>query len=169
MLIESNESVNFKEKWTYVLKKFKKRRDLRNNQRISFLELTTEAATETVFQNVLVFFQEQLFYNFPGGSICSSNRHEFSGGSICSSNRHSNRHVFFRRVYYVLRTDIFSHRTDIHFPGSPNLLLEHMLIFRRPLCLEHQSSAYEACDRTRKPPHTLKRLKCLRRAINRTP
>ena len=23
------------------------------------------------------------FYNFPGGSICSSNRHVFPGGSIC--------------------------------------------------------------------------------------
>ena len=26
----------------------------------------------------VLFFQEQPFYNFPGGSICSSNRHEFS-------------------------------------------------------------------------------------------
>ena len=26
----------------------------------------------------VLFFQEQPFYNIPGGSICSSNRHEFS-------------------------------------------------------------------------------------------
>ena len=26
----------------------------------------------------VLIFQEQPFYNFPGGSICSSNRHDFS-------------------------------------------------------------------------------------------
>ena len=41
-------------------------------------KLHTEAATETVFENICSFFPGATFYNFPGGSICSSNRHEFS-------------------------------------------------------------------------------------------
>ena len=87
----------------------------------------------------VLFFQEQPFYNFPGGSICSSNRHEFSkrvfmffeqtqifqeglskrhvfqGGSICSSN------------------SLLSHRTDTNFPRNPYLHLEHIRIFQEPL------------------------------------
>ena len=56
--------------------------------------------------------------NFPGGSICSSKRHEFSrrayrkdmffpGSSICSSNR-----------------PYLSHRTDTNFPRNPYLVLD---------------------------------------------
>ena len=67
-----------------------------------------EASIETVFENnYVLFFQEQPFYNFPGGSICSSNRHEFS-----------------RTVYlFVEQTWIFQEglhvlRTDTNFPGG---------------------------------------------------
>ena len=49
----------------------------------------------------VLFFQEQPFYNFPGGYICSSNRHEFS--------RRVNLFVEQTRIFqeglYVLRTD----------------------------------------------------------------
>ena len=95
--------------------------------------------------NLLKFFQECPFaprtdMNFPGGSICSSNRHEFSrrayqkdmffqGGSICSSNRPyyliEQILIFPRNPYLVLehirifQEPLFSHRTDTHFPGSP--------------------------------------------------
>ena len=56
----------------------------------------------------LFFFQEQPFYNYPGGSIFSSNRHEFS-----------------RRVYSMFfKQTLFSHRTDTKFPRNPWTLLE---------------------------------------------
>ena len=79
--------------------------------------------------------------NFPGGSICSSNRHKFSrrayrkdmffqGGSICSSNRPyyliEQILIFPETLNLVLehiqifQEPLFSHRTDTHFPGSPS-------------------------------------------------
>ena len=101
----------------------------------------SEAATETVFENICFFlsrsnlfiiFQEGPFVrrtdmNFPGESICSSNRHEFSrrayrkdmffqGGSICSSNR----------PYYLIEQILI-------FPETLNLVLEHIQIFQKPL------------------------------------
>ena len=107
----------------------------------------------------------QPFYNFPGGSICSSNRHEFSrrvhlfvektcffqeglsvrrADLIISSNR-----------YYFSQKPLFNPRTHTNFPGAsifssnylvlkhirfsrrPYLVLEHIQFSRRPLCLEH--------------------------------
>ena len=88
--------------------------------------------------------------NFPGGSICSSNRHEFSrraiqkdiffqGGSICSSNRPcylhwcylmtSNRYSFSRKLYLVLE--------HLRFSRRPYLVLKNIQFSRRLLCLEH--------------------------------
>ena len=90
----------------------------------------------------VLFFQEQPFYNFPGGYICSSNRHEFS-----------------RRVnLFVEQTRIFQEglyvlRTDTNFPGGlfektcffqggsicssnrPYYLIEQILIFPETLIL----------------------------------
>ena len=86
-----------------------------------------------------------------------SNRHVFQGGSICSLNRpyylieqimifperSSNIYEFFRSFYFLIehiqifQEPLFSYQTDIHFPGSPNLVIEHILFSRRPLCLEH--------------------------------
>ena len=83
------------------------------------------------FKKSGLFFQEQPFYNFLGGSICSSNRQEFSrrvyrtdiifpGGSICSSNR----------PYYLIEQ-------NTNFPRNPYLVAEHIRIFQPYLVLEH--------------------------------
>ena len=111
------------------------------------------------FLKISVFiFQEQPFFSiFQEDLICSSNRHVFFQEGL------SNRQVFSRRVYlfieqiliyprnpYLILEDIqifqqplFSHRTDINFPGSsisssnrylfprkPYLVLEHIIIFQ---------------------------------------
>ena len=78
------------------------------------------------------FFQEQPFYNFPGGSICSSNRHEFSRRFIlCSSNRHQ----FSRRA--IRKT--FSERFYLFV--EPYYLIGQIIISRRPyLVLEHEGT-----------------------------
>ena len=100
--------------------------------------------------NLFKFFQECPFVprtdmNFPGGSICSSNRHEFSRRvySFFEQTRIfqeglSKRHVFSRRFYLfveqtllshllsylvlehirIFQEPLFSHRTDTHFPGA---------------------------------------------------
>ena len=68
------------------------------------------------FKISVLFFQEKPFYNFPGGSICSPNRH-----------------AFFKEVLSVRRTDLISHRIDTHFPRNPYLVLEHIRIFQEPL------------------------------------
>ena len=109
----------------------------------------TKAATE--FFKISVFFQEQPFYSFPGGSICLSNRHVFfPGGSTCSSNRHE----FSRKVY---RTDLFFQEGSICLLSRPYissnrnqfsrklyLVLKHILFSRRPLCLEQIGIFQEA-------------------------
>ena len=96
--------------------------------------------------NLFVIFQEGPFVrrtdmNFPGGSICSSNRHEFSrrvymffeqtqifpGGLIEKT-------CFSRRFYLFVEQTLLSHRTDINFPRNPlYLVLEHIRIFQEPL------------------------------------
>ena len=115
------------------------------------------------FKISVLFFQEQPFYNFPGGYICPLNRHVFfqKGLSICQRDMFfpgesiilcsSNRHKFSRRV---CRTDndliissnryqfsriagasIFSSKKYSFF-RKPYLIFEHILFSRRPLCLE---------------------------------
>ena len=79
-------------------------------------ELLSEAATETVFKISVLFFQEQPFYNFSGGS-----------------NRLSNRHDFSRRVYIFVEQTLLSHRKDTNFPQNSYLVLEHIRIFLEPL------------------------------------
>ena len=96
--------------------------------------------------------------NFPGASICSSNRHEFSrrayrkdmffqGGSICSSNRS----YYLIEQILIFPETLFNPRTHTNFPGasifSSNrylfsrmlyLVLEHIRFSRRPyLVFEH--------------------------------
>ena len=95
------------------------------------------------FTKYVIIFQEQPFDNFPGGSICLSNRHFQEGLSVRLTDLLSNRTDtnFPRNPYQVLehirvfQEPLFSHRTDIHFPGSP-VVLKHILFSRRPLCLE---------------------------------
>ena len=79
--------------------------------------------------------------NFPGGSICSSNRHKFSRRVyICSSNRHEfswrayRKDMFFQGGSICLSNRPYlSHRTDTNFPRNPYLVLEHIRIFQEPL------------------------------------
>ena len=79
---ERSIEVNFKEKWTYVLKKFKKKTWL--NQRISFLELLQHRST--IFQ---IFFQDATFLQFSRSVYLSVEQIcFFQEGLLCSSNRH---------------------------------------------------------------------------------
>ena len=66
----------------------------------------------------------------------------FQGGSICLSNRPYylfEQCSFSQKPFLVLKRirtflePLFSHGTDINFPGSLNLPLEHMLLSRRTL------------------------------------
>ena len=83
--------------------------------------------------------------NFPGGSICSSNRHEFFRRVYMFFEQTrifqeglSKRHVFSRRFYLFIEQTLLSHRTDINFPRNPYLFFEHLRFSRRPyLVLEH--------------------------------
>ena len=61
----------------------------------------SQAATETVFENICPF------YNFPGGSICSSNRHEFSRKV----------HLFVEQTL-IFQEGLYVLRTDTNFPGG---------------------------------------------------
>ena len=105
--------------------------------------------------------------NFPGGSICSSNRNEFSrrvynmffeqtqifqegyskrhvfqGSSICSSNR----------PYYLIEQILI-------FPETLILVLEHIRIFQEPL-FSHRTDRYSF---SRKPYLVLEHLRFSRR------
>ena len=78
--------------------------------------------------------------NFPGGSICSSNRHEFSRRVYMFFEQtrifqegYSKRHVFSRRSYLFVEQTLLSHRTDTNFPRNPYLVLEHIQIFQEAL------------------------------------
>ena len=108
----------------------------------------------------VLFFQEQPFYNFPGGSICSSNRHEFSRRVYMFFKQTrifqeglSKRHVFSRRFYLFVEQTLLSHRTDINFPRSPYLVLEHIRIFQEALSSPRTPTIFQASPRT----HTLSR------------
>ena len=64
--------------------------------------------------------------NFPGGSICSSNRHEFSRRVYLFVEQTqifqeglSKRHVFSRRFYLFVEQTLLSHRTDINISQKP--------------------------------------------------
>ena len=91
-----------------------------------------------LFTRRVYLFVEQTCF-FPGGSICSSNRHVlsrkvyvlrtnmfFPGRSICSSNRHK----FSWRFY---RTDMFFQGVSICSLNRPYYLIEQILIFQEPL------------------------------------
>ena len=95
--------------------------------------------------NLFIIFQEGPFVprtdmNFPGGSICLSNRHEFSRRVYMFFEQtqifqevYSKRHVFSRRFYLFVEQTLLSHRTDTNFPRNPYLVLEHIQIFQKPL------------------------------------
>ena len=95
--------------------------------------------------NPFIIFQEGPFVprtdmNFPGGSICSSNRHEFSRRVYMFFEQTrifqeglSKRPVFLRGFYLFVEQTLLSHRTDTYFPRNPYLFLEHIRIFQEPL------------------------------------
>ena len=96
--------------------------------------------------NLFIIFQEGTLVprtdmNFPGGSICSSNRHEFSRRVYNMFFEQTGifqegllkKHVFLRRFYLFVEQTLLSHRTDINFPRNPYLVLEHIRIFQEPL------------------------------------
>ena len=95
--------------------------------------------------NLFIIFQEGPFVpqtdmNFPGGSICSLNRHEFSrrayrkdmffqGGSICSSNRS---YYLIEQILIFPETLIWSSNT-YEFSRGLYFLIEQILIFQEAL------------------------------------
>ena len=88
--------------------------------------------------NLFIIFQEGPFVprtdmNFPGGSICSSNRHEFS-------RRAYRKDMFFQGGSYLfVEQTLLSHRTDTNFPRNPYLVLKQ--IFQEPL-FSHRADTY---------------------------
>ena len=84
------------------------------------LHAETEAATETVFENICSFFPGAAFFKFfRSVHICSSNRHEFSRRVYMFFEQTqifqeglSKRHVFSRRFYLFVEETLLSHRTD---------------------------------------------------------
>ena len=103
--------------------------------------------------------------NFPGGSICSSNRHEFSRrairkdmffqrGSICSSNRpyylieqiliFSETLILVLEHIRIFQELLFSHRTDVHFQ---ELLFSH----QTPTIFQETKSVLEHIQFSRRP------------------
>ena len=67
----------------------------------------------------VLFFQEQPFYNFPGGYICSSNRHEFS-----------RRVNLFVEQTHIFQEGLYVLRADTNFPGG---LFEKTCFFQEVL------------------------------------
>ena len=117
----------------------------------------------------VLFFQEQPFYNFPGVSICSSNRHEFSRTVYNMFFEHtrifqeglSKRHVFSRRLYlFVEQTILLSHRTDTNFPINPYLVLEHIRIFQGASIFSSNRYSF-----SRKPYLVLEHIRFFRRPL----
>ena len=96
--------------------------------------------------------------NFPGGSICLSNRHEFSRRVYMFFEQTqifqeglSKRHVFSRRFYLFVEQTLLSHRTVTNFPKNRYLVLEHIRIFQEPL-FSHRTDTHfpgsPICPRT---------------------
>ena len=105
--------------------------------------------------------------NFPGGSICSSNRHEFSRRVYMFFEQTqifqeglSKRHVFSRRFYLFIEQTFLSNRTDTNFPRNPYLVLEHIQIFQEPLYIL-SSNRYSF---SRKPYLVLEHIRFSRRS-----
>ena len=103
--------------------------------------------------------------NFPGGSICSSNRHEFSRRVYIFFEQiqifqegYSKRHVFSRRFYLFVEQTLLSHRTDTNFPRNPYLVLEHIQIFQEPVFSHRTLYSF-----SRKPYLVLEHLRFSRR------
>ena len=120
----------------------------------SYQLLSTRSSHRDSFRKYLFFFSRSNLFiifqvgpfvrrtdmNFPGGSICSLNRHEFSRRVYMFFEQTrifqeglSKRHVFSRRFYLFVEQTFLSHRTDTKFPRNPYLVLEHIRIFQEAL------------------------------------
>ena len=87
-----------------------------------------------------VFFQEQPFYNFPGGSyyLFVEPTYFFPGGSnVLRTDTNFPGGFIETDMFFQGRSlaSIFS-SNGYSFSKKPYLVLEHMLFFRKPLCLE---------------------------------
>ena len=95
-------------------------------------------ATFFQFSKRVYLLVEQIYF-FPGGSICSSNRHVFSRRVYitCSTNRHI--HIFqeglSKKPYYLIE------QKYTNFSRNPFLVLEHIQIFQEPLIF-HQTDIH---------------------------
>ena len=81
--------------------------DLGNCKLITVFTNDRSSHRDSSRSNLFIIFQEGPFVprtviNFPGGSICLSNRHEFS-----------------RRAYLFIKQTFLSNRTDTNFPRNP--------------------------------------------------
>ena len=120
--------------------------------------------------NLFIIFQEGSFVprtdmNFPGGSICSSNRHEFSRRVYMFFEQTqifqeglSKRHVFSRMFYLFIEQTFLSNRTDTNFPRNPYLVLEHIRIFQGASFLSSNRYSF-----SRKPYLVLEHIRFSRR------
>ena len=91
--------------------------------------------------------------NFPGGSICSLNRHKFS-------RRAYRKDMFFKEGGSVfVEQTLISHQTDTDISRNPYLVLEHIQIFQEPL-FSNQTDVYSF---SKKPYLVLEHLRFSRR------
>ena len=107
------------------------------------------------FKISVLFFQEQPFYNFPGGSICvylfvKQTCFLQAGGSImffeltqifqkCLSNRH----VFSKMVYLFVEQTLIISSNTYKFSRSLYFLIEQILIFQEALSSPQTHSIFQ--------------------------
>ena len=78
------------------------------------------------FKISVLIFQEQPFYNLPGGSIIFFERACFFPGDFIEQ-------TFYFQGLSVREQSLLSQRTDTNFPRNPYLVLKHIRIFQEPL------------------------------------
>ena len=96
--------------------------------------ITFRSSHRDGFLKFLFFFsRSNPFTIFPGGSICSSNRHVLSRRVYMFIEQTrifqeclSKRHVFSKTVYLFVEQTLLSHRTDTNFPRNHYFVLEHI-------------------------------------------
>ena len=92
-------------------------------------ELSSEAATETIFENICSFFPgAPFFWSFPGGFMCSPNRCQFSR-KVC----------LFTEQLPIFQEGFSVHRTDTNFSGECGLFTEQIPFFQKPSLCVHRT------------------------------
>ena len=85
----------------------------------NFMQLS-EAATETIFENICSFLPAPFFWSFPGGFMCSPNRYQFSRSTFLATEQ-----------IQIFQEHLFSDRTDTDFPGALIFWLPNRYRFSR--------------------------------------